>query len=74
MAVGLPFFFLSRFAWPVEANPARLNLIAQIIPPTPAIDGLVRFSQMGASLSDIQHRLWHLWALVGFFACVVLWL
>ena len=68
LAVGLPFFFLSGFAWPVEAIPAHLNAIAQIIPSTAAIDGLVRVSQMGATLPDIGHRLWQLWALVGVFA------
>lgn len=74
LAVGLPFFFLSGFAWPVEAIPTHLNLLAQIVPSTPAIDGLVRASQMGASLAEIQHRLWHLWGLVGSFAAVALWL
>ncbi|TQM89693.1 ABC transporter permease [Roseinatronobacter monicus] len=74
LAVGLPFFFLSGFAWPVEAIPAHLNWIAQIIPSTAAIDGLVRVSQMGATLPEIGHRLWHLWGLVVAFAVVALWL
>ncbi|WP_439563066.1 ABC transporter permease [Roseinatronobacter sp.] len=72
LAVGLPFFFLSGFAWPVEAIPAHLNWIAQIIPSTAAIDGLVRVSQMGATLPDIAHRLWHLWGLVAIFASVAI--
>ena len=72
LALGLPFFFLSGFAWPVEAIPAHLNVIAQIIPSTPAIDGFVRVSQMGASLSELQFRLWHLWGLVGIFTCIAL--
>ncbi len=68
LAVGLPFFFLSGFAWPVEAIPPHLNWLAQIIPSTAAIDGLVRVSQMGAALPEIADRLWHLWALVAIFA------
>lgn len=72
LAVGLPLFFLSGFAWPVEAIPAYLNWIAQIIPSTAAIDGLVRVSQMGATLPDIAHRLWHLWGLVAIFASVAI--
>ncbi|MCC5965133.1 MAG: ABC transporter permease [Natronohydrobacter sp.] len=72
LAVGLPFFFLSGFAWPVEAIPVHLNWIAQIIPSTAAIDGLVRASQMGATFSEIGHRLWHLWGLVGAFATVAI--
>jgi len=72
LALGLPFFFLSGFAWPVEAIPAHLNLIAQLIPSTPAIDALVRVTQMGASLADLEQSLWHLWGLAGLFACFVL--
>lgn len=65
LAVGLPFFFLSGFAWPVEAIPPLLNTLAQFVPSTPAIDGLVRVSQMGARLPDLAQTLWHLWALTG---------
>ena len=67
LAVGLPFFFLSGFAWPVEAIPPLLNTLAQFVPSTPAIDGLVRVSQMGATLPDLASTLWHLWALTGAF-------
>jgi ABC-2 type transport system permease protein len=63
----LPFFFLSGFAWPVEAIPPLLNGVAQVVPSTPAIDGLVRVSQMGARLPDLAQTLWHLWALTGAF-------
>jgi ABC-2 type transport system permease protein len=65
LALGLPFFFLSGFAWPVEAIPPVLNAIAQLVPSTPAIDGLVRVSQMGARLPDVALTLWHLWALTA---------
>jgi len=72
LATGLPFFFLSGFAWPVEAIPAHLNAVAQLIPSTPAIDGLVRVTQMGATLPQIAPVLWHLWALAGGLGLVVL--
>ena len=72
LATGLPFFFLSGFAWPVEAIPAHLNALAQLIPSTPAIDGLVRVTQMGATLPQIAPVLWHLWALAGGLGLVVL--
>ena len=65
LALGLPFFFLSGFAWPVEAIPPVLNALAQLVPSTPAIDGLVRVSQMGARLPDVAITLWHLWALTA---------
>lgn len=72
LAMGLPFFFLSGFAWPVEAIPAHLNALAQLIPSTAAIDGLVRVTQMGASLPQIAPILWHLWALAGGLGLIVL--
>ncbi|MFN3972944.1 MAG: ABC transporter permease [Gemmobacter sp.] len=72
LALGLPFFFLSGFAWPVEAIPAHLNAVAQLVPSTPAIDGLVRLTQMGATLPEVAVPLWHLWGLVGLFGIAVL--
>jgi ABC-2 type transport system permease protein len=72
LALGLPFFFLSGFAWPVEAIPPVLNAVAQLVPSTPAIDGLVRVSQMGARLPDVAMTLWHLWALTAGLALVAL--
>ena len=71
-ARGVPFFFLSGFAWPVEAIPAHLNALAQLIPSTAAIDGLVRVTQMGATLPEIAPILWHLWALAAGLGLVVL--
>ena len=72
LALGLPFFFLSGFAWPVEAIPPVLNAMAQLVPSTPAIDGLVRVSQMGARLPDVAMNLWHLWALTAGLGVVAL--
>ena len=72
LALGMPFFFLSGFAWPVEAIPAHLNALAQLIPSTAAIDGLVRVTQMGATLPEIAPILWHLWALAAGLGLVVL--
>ena len=72
LAMGLPFFFLSGFAWPVEAIPAHLHALAQLIPSTAAIDGLVRVTQMGATLPEIAPILWHLWALAAGLGLVVL--
>ncbi|WFE74665.1 ABC transporter permease [Roseinatronobacter sp. S2] len=74
LALGLPFFFLSGFAWPVEAIPAHLNSVAQLVPSTPAIDGLVRMTQMGATPPQVAQAFWHLWGLVGVFGLLALWL
>src|SRR5262249_35519336 len=39
-AVGLPFFFLAGFAWPVEAIPPVIRTVAVLLPSTLAIDAL----------------------------------
>ena len=62
LALGLPFFLKSGFAWPVQAIPAHLNAVAQAIPSTTAFDGLVRITQMGATLPEMALILWPLWA------------
>jgi ABC-2 type transport system permease protein len=62
-ALGLPFFFLAGFSWPVEAMPYGVRLFATLVPSTAAIDGIVRVSQLGASLADVRVQLFTLWAL-----------
>jgi ABC-2 type transport system permease protein len=54
--IGLPFFFLAGFAWPAEAMPEAVRLIAQLLPSTLAIDGLVDVAQLGAGLSDVRRE------------------
>lgn len=62
-AIGLPFFFLAGFSWPAEAMPEAVRRVATLVPSTAAIDGLVRLSQLGASLGDLRGRFLTLWAL-----------
>jgi ABC-2 type transport system permease protein len=67
-AIGLPFFFLAGFAWPAEAMPETVRLVAKLLPSTLAIDGLVDVAQLGASLSDVRVEFLGLWALVATYA------
>lgn len=62
-AIGLPFFFLAGFAWPVEAIPPVVHTVSLLVPSTSAIPGLVRIGQLGASLHEVREALWTLWAL-----------
>ncbi len=68
-ALGLPFFFLAGFAWPFEAIPRPVQLVAYLLPSTSAIDGFVRLSQMGASLSQVSGQLLLLWCLAAVYGC-----
>jgi ABC-2 type transport system permease protein len=67
-AIGLPFFFLAGFAWPAEAMPEAVRLLAQLLPSTLAIDGLVDVAQLGASLSDVRREFLGLWMLAASYA------
>lgn len=62
-AIGMPFFFLAGFSWPVEAIPEPLRLLALLVPSSSAIDGFVRLSQMGATLADVRGQFFILWGL-----------
>jgi ABC-2 type transport system permease protein len=72
-AVGLPFFMMSGFSWPVQAMPDAIRLAAKLVPSTEAIDGFVRVSQLGAPLSDVRPQLLTLWGLaIGYSALALL--
>lgn len=64
-SVGLPFFFLAGFSWPGEAMPEAVRALSLVLPSTSAIDGLVRVSQLGASLSEVRPQFLTLWALTA---------
>lgn len=67
-AIGMPFLFMAGFAWPAEAIPGPLRTLAVLVPSTAAIDGLVRVSQMGETLSGARDAIATLWILAGVYA------
>jgi ABC-2 type transport system permease protein len=69
-AIALPFFFLAGFAWPSEAIPQAVRFVSILVPSTSAIDGLVRVSQLGASLSDVRTQFVTLWGLAALYGCL----
>jgi ABC-2 type transport system permease protein len=73
-AIGLPFFFLAGFAWPSEAIPEPIRLVATLVPSTAAIDGLVRVGQLGASLADVRIEFLTLWALTALYGSIAVFL
>lgn len=62
---SLPALFVSGFAWPVESIPRWLATFAKAIPSTSAVPGILRLTQMGASLPDVRDEWLMLWALTG---------
>jgi len=53
LGTSLPQFFLAGFSWPREALPDIARVASHIFPSDPAIDGLVRIGQLGASPWDV---------------------
>ncbi len=51
---SIPFVFLSGFAWPLFAMPGWVQVIAWMIPVTPATHIFVPLNQMGASLAEVR--------------------
>jgi ABC-2 type transport system permease protein len=69
-AIGLPLFFIAGFSWPSEAMPELVRVFSKLVPSTSAIDGLVRVSQLGAPLADVQIQYLTLWGLAAFYGCI----
>jgi ABC-2 type transport system permease protein len=63
LATSLPQFFTTGFAWPREAMPAAARALGRVFPADFAIDGLVRSSQLGASIWEVSRDWIGLWSL-----------
>ena len=50
-----------------------LETLGAVIPSTPAINGFVRLSSMGASLSDVAREWCHLWCITGVYTLIAWW-
>lgn len=65
---SLPAVFLSGFAWPLEAAPRWLRAVAQLLPSTAGIDGVLRLTQLGASFAEVASQARTLWILTAGYA------
>lgn len=53
VVMGLPLFFLSGIAWPIESIPEYLHMLSLLVPSSSAISAFVAVNQMGATPKDI---------------------
>lgn len=74
VTIGMPLFFLSGIAWPVEMLPGWLVALAQFVPSTTAIPGLVQVNQMGAGWFEIADKAALLWGLAVLYGVIALML
>src|SRR5262249_23287602 len=73
VGISIPQFFVTGFAWPREAIPTPVLVGGYVFPADLAIEGLVRIDQMGASLWEVAHAWWGLWALaLAYFSLAVI--
>ena len=65
---SLPLVFSAGFVWPREAVPEVLQLLSNLVPSTPAINGFLKLNQMGAEFSMVLPLYGTLWAQAVFYA------
>ncbi len=65
---SIPFIFFTGISWPYEALPIWIKAIAQFIPSTPGVRGILKLNLMGAPFSSVLKDWIHLWILtIGYF-------
>ena len=52
------------FIWPAQMLPAPMHWIANVLPATPGILGVLRLEAMGADWAAVEPLWWQLWAQV----------
>lgn len=60
---SLPIVFVCGFIWPISSIPMPLNIVADLVPAKPMVQGMLKMNQMGASFQEIQAHFTHLWML-----------
>lgn len=55
VVTSLIFIFLPGLIWPKEAIPQWLNIIADFIPATCGVDGIIKVNQMNASFWNVRY-------------------
>lgn len=71
--LSVPLLFLSGLSWPLPSMPAFWKYVSYLFPSTFGMNGYVRITSMGASLSDIRTEYMALWLQAGIyflFACL----
>lgn len=66
-------FFLSGVPWPFAAMPAPLAALAQLLPSTAGVQGLVKINQMDARLADVAPELLRLALLLALYGVLAYW-
>lgn len=71
--LSVPMLFLSGLSWPAAAMPSFWRYVSYLFPSTFGMNGYVRISAMGASLSDISTEYMALWIQAGVYFLLACW-
>lgn len=71
--LSVPMLFLSGLSWPAPSMPAFWKYVSYLFPATFGMNGYVRITAMGASLSDIRQEYMALWIQAGTYFILACW-
>lgn len=71
--LSVPMLFLSGLSWPSASMPGFWKWVSYLFPSTFGMNGYVRISSMGASLSQVRTEYIALWAQAGVYFLVACW-
>jgi len=67
LITSIPFILFAGFSWPIEAIPGWIRMMSLLVPGVSGMEGFLKISQMGASLSETLVELWRMWILAGIY-------
>lgn len=71
--LSVPMLFLSGLSWPTPSMPLFWKYVSYLFPSTFGMNGYVRITSMGASLSDIRTEYMALWIQAGVYFLLACW-
>lgn len=71
--LSVPMLFLSGLSWPAASMPEFWRYVSYLFPSTFGMNGYVRITSMGASLSDIRTEYMALWIQAGIYFLIACW-
>lgn len=71
--LSVPMLFLSGLSWPSPSMPDFWKYVSYLFPSTFGMNGYVRITSMGASLSDIKTEYMALWIQAGIYFILACW-
>ena len=71
--LSVPMLFLSGLSWPVSDMPAFWRYVSYLFPSTFGMNGYVRITASGASLSEISVEYMALWIQAGIYFLLACW-